>query len=224
MKFYVLTNPADAGEPAVTDFLDVDPVKRGEAPECPSCGETIGLLPWLPPHRAQLEVWGSQYGDVAFGPGYELLISKRLADLYRREGLSGLAGFHEVEVVRVIRRGGSKLRTPVPPYCCVTVAYSRAAVDLEASQLILEKPCTCSECRGGFVVRTTRVVLEEDTWSGEDLFRPRGLRGIIMASERFTAFFERNHMNNGLLIDADHFSFDFYPENGSSGAVEEGDS
>lgn len=210
MKFHVLKSPRDIQRPAVTDFVDADPVNRGQAPKCPSCGHFIGGLAWLPPHRAVLEVWGKEYGDIAFFMD-ELLISKRMADLYRAEELSGLQGFDEVEIVKVIRRGGSRLRTPPPPYYCVTVARSRAAIDVETSGLVLREPYTCNECRGGFIIRTARVVLEEGTWSGEDIFIARGLPGTILTSKRFKAFFDRHLINNGILIDATEYSFDFYP-------------
>jgi hypothetical protein len=196
--------------PGVTDFVDANPVNRGEAPKCPSCGRFISGLVWLPPYRAVLEVWGKEYGDIAFFMDV-LLISKRMADLYRTEGLSGLQGFDEVEIVKVIRRGGSRLRTPPPPYYCVTIARSRATIDVAASGLVLREPYTCNECRGGLIVRTERVVLEEGTWSGEDIFIARGLPGTILTSERFKAFFDKYHINNGILVDAVEYSFDFYP-------------
>lgn len=214
MRFYVLTNPTGPEgyrRLAVTDFVDADPVNMGDrAPRCGVCGGIIGLLPWLPPYRATLEVWGKEYGDIAFGMG-GLLISKRLQDLFRKEGLSGFEGFHEVEIAKVIRRGGSKLRTPPPPYYYVAIASSRAAVDVAASGLVLKEPYTCNECRSAFVIRTARIVIEQGTWSGEDIFYARGLSGTILMSERCKAFFERNHINNGVLVDAAEYSFDFYP-------------
>lgn len=211
MTFYVLLSPRDTTGPAVTDFGRVKPVHDGEAPKCPNCGGFIGSLPWLPPYRAELEVWGEEYGDIAFGPGGERLVSERFAALYKAGGLTGLGGFHEVEVIKVIRRGGSKVRTQLPKYYCVSIARSRAAIDQVASEFVHERPVACSECRVGSIKRWTRIAMEENTWSGEDVFFARGLPGTILTSERFKEFFDRNHINNGILTSAAEYSHDFYP-------------
>ena len=214
MKFYVLTNPHGFGRLAVTDFSTAEPVRLGEAPKCPVCGKFIGMLPWLPPHRAELELWSGEFGDIAFGPGNELLVSERFAGVYRDWGLTGLTGFHDVEITRVLRRSGPRLRKPPPSYYCVGVCRSRAAVDVQASGLGLKAPWTCEECRSGFIVRSERVVVEEGTWSGEDVFFARGLPGTILTSEHFREFFEANEINNGVLVQAHKYAFDYYPEGG----------
>lgn len=213
MSFYVLRNPIgrdDYQRFAVTELISAEPMNQGDAPSCPRCGTTIGLLNWLPPYRVELEVWSKEYGDIAFGVS-KLLISERVKMLYEAEGLSGLEGFHEVEIVKITRRGGSRLRTPPPKYYCVSITRSRAVIDAKASELVMAEPNVCEECRNGFVVRTTRVVLEEGTWSGEDVFIARGLPGTHIASQRFKDFFDRHNINNGVLIPAAEYSFDFYP-------------
>ena len=211
MSFYVLESPRDVQGGAVTDYLPTKPVHDGEAPKCPCCGDHVGMIPWLPPHRAVLEVWGRQFGDIAFGPGDELLVSEHFAVLYETNGLTGLSSFNEVCIARVKRRGRARVRGQPPKYYCVSVVRSRVAVDGKASGLVLEEPWTCEECRGGFLVRATRVVLEEHSWSGEDIFFARGLPGTILVSQRFKEFFERNQINNGMLIPASEYSFDLYP-------------
>ena len=220
MKFYVLDNPSDTERGAVTDFTQSKPMNLGEAPTCPICGGFIGSLPWLPPYRAELEVWGKDYGDIAFGPGNELMVAQRVADAFKHEGLFGFSGFNEVDIVKVIRRGGSKIASHPPRYFCVAIARGRAAIDVEASKMVHEEPFTCPECRSGLIKRIGRIVLEEGTWSGEDVFFARGLPGTILASERFKAFFDRYSVNNGVLIDAADYSIDFYPWEKNAGGNE----
>lgn len=214
MRFFVLRNPrvTKQKDMAITDFLKSDDANTGEAPICPVCGEFIGMLPWLPPYRAELEVWGKAYGDIAFGAGDEMLVSARFAMLYKEATLIGLEGFKETEILKIKRRGGSRLRLPPPKYYCVKVVRSRAAINIKASGLVLREPPTCDECRDGFIIRTQRVILEENTWSGEDVFFARGLPGTIITSERFKDFFEDKGINNGLLIPAEDYSFDFYSD------------
>jgi hypothetical protein len=58
--------------------------------------------------------------------------------------------------------------------------------------------------------------LEEGTWSGEDVFRPRGLWGIILVSERFVRFAEKHALSHIAWVPIDKYVWDpqrlFYPE------------
>jgi len=218
VSFYVLDNPKTQKQEehglAITDFISVDPVNTGSAPLCPMCHQPIGMLPWLPPYRAELEFWGSEAGDIAFGSGNELVVSERFRQLYLNAGLVGLSGFDRVEVVRTRSYGRKKRIKPAGDYYVVRIARGRGAIDQRASELVREGGPICEECReggiGGIVKRVKRIVLEENTWSGEDIFYPRGL-SIIMTSERYRDFHMQNKINNGLLVEAPQFSFDYYP-------------
>src|SRR5437899_5941141 len=92
---------------------------------------------------------------------------------------------------------------------CNDSAISQTTVFRQS--LVHEKPHTCNECRSGLIKRAARIVLEDDTWSGEDVFYARGLPGTRLTSERFKAFFDKYSINNGVLIDAAEYSFEFYP-------------
>ena len=218
IRFYVLRNPEveEGQEPqfAVTDFLKSDPVNRGSGLLCPLCHKPVGMLPWLPPYRAELQFWGKEAGDIAFGPGDELLVSERFIQLWRQAGLCGLGGFDKVEVVKTKNCGRKKRGLkPAGNYHVVKMARSRAAIDDAASGLIREgEGRACEECRArGIIKRARRVVLEEETWSGEDVFYARGLSGTIIVSERYRDFHIANRINNGLLIQANEYGFDSYP-------------
>jgi hypothetical protein len=212
MTFYVLANPREVDRFAVTDYCNSEGShNHAPAPRCPVCNSPIALKPWLPPYSAELEVWGNVYGDIAFGPGNELLVTKGVAAAFKDEHLSGLSGFHDIDIVKVINRSGSKLSASPPSYQVVTIARSRAAIDIRASELIHEDRYTCQECRSGLIKRAARVIIEEGSWSGEDIFFARGLPGTVVTSERFKSFFQKYRINNGILIEADKFSFDHYP-------------
>lgn len=212
-QFYILKDPCvdDQCHLAITDFTSSEPDLTGEAPRCNVCGGYVGSLPWLPPHYAELEVWTNVYGDIAFGPGQEILISKRFLDLYKICGLTGLSGFDEVNITKVIRRGSSKLKKDTPQYYCVSITRSRALIDTEASEMVHEEPWTCPECKSGLIKKAQRIILEPNTWSGEDIFFARGLPGTIIVSQRFKDFFDKYKINNGMLVAAEQYSFDFYP-------------
>jgi hypothetical protein len=168
------------------------------------------MLPLLPPVRVQLETWGTECGDIAFGPSDEILISTRVHECFRAAKLTGLIDIGPVEIIKV--NSHQKLRGNVTSYRCCRISRSRATIDEVKSGLQIEEPWTCEECRiGGIIKRVARLVLEEGSWSGEDIFIGRGLPGIIMTSERFVAFCRHNDVLNAHLLHAEKFSFDYYP-------------
>lgn len=191
-----------------TRFDKAEPVKRGDAPRCPKCGETMGMLRWLSPYRAELELHGEGWGDFVEGPGYEVLISERLAEAVRKEGLTGLLGFEPVEVVRVRGRRKKSKALVAPRYVVVTPCLGRGAVDEARSRLRQVKPVTCLECRSGGLDSIHGFALEAGTWNGEDVFRPRGFRGCIVVSERFTGFIQRHGFTNMKLIPTEEYIWD----------------
>jgi hypothetical protein len=163
---------------------------------------------WLPPYCVQLELYGQGLGDFIEGPGYDVLISERFAEAFRAEGLTGLLGFHPVEVVRVKRKRKGPKPGAVPRYFAVTVCFSRAAVDDGRSRVRRFEPVTCPECRDPGRDSIHGFTLEPGTWQGEDVFRPRGLQGSILGSERFAEFVKRHGLTNMKLTPTEEFICD----------------
>jgi hypothetical protein len=211
MKFFILHNPKAGRGDAVTDYVPVDGSRSGDAPRCPVCGKFLGMLPLLPPVRVELEAWGSRWGDVVFGPSDQILISAKLKTLFVESGLVGFIRFDPVEVVKA-KRHESAVGGPLD-YQLASIQRSRAALDESTSGLIRDETVTCEECHlGGIIKRVRRIVLQPNTWSGEDVFFARGLPGTIMASERFKRLCEDNKLANCSLIAAERFGFDHYPQ------------
>jgi hypothetical protein len=73
----------------------------------------------------------------------------------------------------------------------------------------------CAWCRETGVDAIDGLALEEDTWSGEDVFRPRGLSGVILVSERFMCFAQRHALSHFSFVPIDKYVWDplghFYP-------------
>ena len=191
-----------------TQFDDVDPVNLGDTPHCPRCGGHMGMLPWLPPYRVALELHGQVPGDFVEGPGYEVLISERFAQAFQAEGLTGLLGFHPVEVVRVRRKRKGPAPHAVPSYFAVTACFGRGAVDEARSRIRRSEPITCPECRSAGVDSVHGFALEPGTWQGEDVFRPRGKRGSLVVSERFAEFVQRHGFTNMKLTPTEEYVWD----------------
>jgi hypothetical protein len=204
-RFFVLEE-GDVGSRYDVNVEKVEPVNRADAPRCPHCGDIIGLLKWLPPYRVKLELHGDELGDFIKGPGNERLISERFAEAFRAEGLIGLEGFHPVEVVRV-RSMRKRPRQPLsePRYFVVWPCFGRAAVDLVLNRVRFSSPLTCTECRSTSIDATHGFVLDPGTWGGEDVFRPRGMQGRVVVSERFKDFVERHGLTNMVLTPTEQF-------------------
>ncbi len=216
MKFFVLQNPKAGRGDAVTDYLPVDGSRTGDAPRCPVCGNFLGMLPLVPPVRVEIEAWGSRWGDAAFGPSDQILVSDKLKKLFAEAGLVGFERFDPVVIVKAKKR---KPGAGDPPdYWLASIQRSRAALDDSASGLVRDEAPTCEECRiGGIIKRTRRIVLQANTWSGEDVFFARGLPGTVLVSERFKHFCEANDLANCFIVAAEDFSFDHYPQDRSAG-------
>ena len=212
MSFFVLRNPSayQTDDHAVTDATPVDPVHVGEAIRCSDCGNNLSMLPWLPPFRVVLEPWTCAYGDITWAIGNELLLSERFVDLFQESGLTGLQVLGHAEIVRVTPRGGARPQGTPPQYLCARPVLSNTKIDLEASGVEMQGPVTCDTCRSGVLLRHKRVVVDEGTWTGEDLFYARGLSGLIITSERFAEWFRKNKINSGVLVPAQEFATDFH--------------
>jgi hypothetical protein len=205
-RFFVLKE--DLHGPCDTDFDTAEPVNLEEAPRCPLCGGAVGMLTWLPPYRGELTLHGESSGDFVKFPGYEVLVSERFAEAFRAEGLTGMLGFHPVEVSRVRgKRKGSK-PVNVPRYFLVSPCFGRAAVDMAQSRIRHEQPVSCPECRDIGPDSIHGFALEPGTWAGEDVFRPRGLQGRIVVSERFAGFVARHGLTNMRLIPIEEYTQD----------------
>jgi hypothetical protein len=188
-----------------TKFNKVKPVNRGDAPQCPRCHSFLGSLSWQPRHRVELELYGESPGDFVEGPGNSFLISERMAAAFQAEGLSGLLGFHPVEVVHVRRKHRSSKVDAVPCYFAVEACFTNATVDVAHSRLRYDKPVSCPECRSAGLDSVHGFVLEPGTWKGEDVFRARGLPGTIIVSERFAGFVARHGLTNVKLTPTEQY-------------------
>ena len=108
VNYYLLKNRVRLNESEyVTDYIGAEPVNIGEsAPTCDLCGKFMGMLPWLPPFRVELETWGCEFGDLATGSGgdWNLLVSERLRNLVLENGVTGFQEFQSAEVTRVRMR------------------------------------------------------------------------------------------------------------------------
>jgi hypothetical protein len=114
-----------------------------------------------------------------------------------------------VEVVRVRSRKKKAAKgLAVPRYFLASTSYGPAAVDLVLNRVRTVKPVTCMECRAAGINAINGFVLEPGTWGGEDIFRPRGMPGRLVVSERFKDFVERHGLTNLVLTPTEQYVWD----------------
>ncbi len=89
--------------------------------------------------------------------------------------------------------------------------YGGTALDLAASGFEWLEPPTCPVCHKATIVRWKRLIVKDGTWTGEDIFRPRGMSGTSMVSQRFKDACELHGIKNAVFEPAETSGHDFYP-------------
>ena len=102
-RFFVLLRD-DLRQPHDTDFVPVLGFETGDFPRCPTCGQGIGQRDWLPPFKVEITVHGKEGAGDFVECARSLLLYERMVDAFRSEHLTGLQGFHPVEVVKMSGR------------------------------------------------------------------------------------------------------------------------
>jgi hypothetical protein len=204
--FFVLKE--DPSERYDAQWLKARPVRTGDAARCPACGGIIGMRTWLPPYQGEVEVHGEALGDVISATGDDMIISERLAESFRAEGLTGWGGFHPVDILRVRKGRVRQDMESTPRYFVVNPCFGQGAVDETRSRLRRNKPAECDGCRYAGLDSIHGFVLEQGSWKGEDIFRPRGLQGCVVVSERFAGLVRRHGFTNMELIPTEAYVWD----------------
>lgn len=209
MKFFLIHQfPKSQPPSAMTDFLSADGTRYGDAPRCEQCKQYVSSRLWLPPYRINLETWSRDYADVGI-VGMDLVVSRHFKEVWEDSMLLGLSEFDPVEVV-AIRRHKKAVGQP-PPYFRAVVCRGSAAIDLDASGFEWDKPPTCGECRLGTTLRCWRhVIIDQQSWAGEDVFIARGLPGEIIVSSIFKDLCDKNDIRINTLLPAEDYGYDYY--------------
>ncbi|NET39687.1 MAG: hypothetical protein F6K19_48300 [Cyanothece sp. SIO1E1] len=184
MKYFVLKNPKAEEYENVTDYVTIEESVLGKAPVCPVCGSYTGMLPVLPPVVVEIQSQGSQWSDVSFGSGDQILVSDQLK---KRFVDYSLLGIESIEPVAIAKAQSRKRMMPNPPkYWICTITHSKISIDDKASNLVRERSWTCPYCKfGGLIESFDRVILEDEDQTSEDIFFARGLPGTLLVSAKF---------------------------------------
>jgi hypothetical protein len=214
MKFFLLQQPKAGSledRLARSDALKEEGFNVGDCVRCPTCNRPLSMLKWLPPYRIELETWGKHYADVV-EVGNDLIVSERFMQAFIKSRLTGLLSFEPVEVIKVVHRR-TKPNGLLPRYYKAPVARSSTAIDQELSGYVWEdKSKVCPDCLFDTLKRYRSLIVNEATWSGEDVFYPRGGNGPLV-SERFKAIVEDYGLQGIVFVPAEspETGYDSYP-------------
>jgi hypothetical protein len=179
MKFYVL-GKIDIGEYDAW-CSPMKPWHQGDAPRCPECDTYIGALPWLPPYRAEIIVTGGKLGDITDVASNRMLVSERFRRAWEERQLKGITEFAPLERMRI---RPARLAKPGIVYYHIQPQLLGPVIDFEHSKFN-NGIIVCDKCKymPGFngVVGFT---IDQASWTGEDIFRPWGLWGRVIVTDR----------------------------------------
>jgi hypothetical protein len=200
-RFYVLV-PAQRSE-SDTEFFKADPIIRGDAPVCGTCGRFLGMRRWLSPRRAEVVVHGARAGDFAFRSSSEFLVSEAVVKAFEEEGLTGLNDLEEVTVSATLRAA------PVQPrrYYYGEITLHGADVDPLHSNIERTENPECDWCIGSGIASIHGFEIADQSWSGADMFVARGLPGVVVVSEAFRRVAEERAFSNLELVPTKDFTW-----------------
>jgi hypothetical protein len=200
-RFYVLV--PGRGSAADTEFFKTEPITRGEAPKCTTCGRFIGMRRWISPRHAQVVVHGQRPGDFVFASSSEFLVSEAAISAIRNEGLMGLSDVAEVQVSSTLMAEAGE----VGRYFYGDITQQGADLDSARSDVERTAAPECDDCLSDGIASIRGFAIDSSTWSGADIFVPRGLPGVVVVSEAFRRVAEEHSFSNIDLVLTDRFTW-----------------
>jgi hypothetical protein len=195
MTFYELDMLHQVGLGAAT-FEAVGEVERAEPPHCEVCGWRLGLLRRLPPYDYKMT-------------------SKHVADLVTDGGVFAVSPQFEEQFVSAGLKGLEFSQSPVHLTNSSAViyiaqpAYTYTLIDTEASGAVVREFVGCKACGSAAYNKIDRIVIREDTWTGEDVFTLSSLKGVVLVTQRFVDFVNANQFSGFSFKHQDDFHFDY---------------
>ena len=186
-------------------------------PSCPACARPIGRLPWLAPHEVQLKQ-PRRVGDFVSGAGGSaFLASERFVEAWQDSTLSGIDRLLDITVVRMGTTASAR-SLPRPHLHGVTPVHSMTRVDytkMGVQWSVHPDRAYCRTCGpgggglGGIARSWQRIMVDPQSWTGDDMFFAINFPGTILLSESAAAFIEHHRFSNAQLIPADDYAYAF---------------
>ncbi len=175
------------------------------------------MLHWEPPYDVVIKNPGRLGDFVAGAGGCDFLVSKRFVSLYKEEKLSGI---QEILPINIIQMGTTKKAKQMDPPKLFGVYLSRSMTRVNYDEMGIDwmtKPSIdyCKTCgpgggsSGGSWRSRERIVIEKDTWTGEDFFHPINHGGTYILSNNAADFILRHKFTNTEVIHSEQAAYSF---------------
>lgn len=200
MKYYVITNNLfDDSQFAYGEHRDAN-YKTGKAKICKGCGAFISMLEWLPPF--EINVSKKELGDFIFGAYVGFFVSKNFKDKFEQTNLNGLYNFKKVDLYH-------KGKLVNEEYYYPEISLINAFVDLKHIEFDEKELCdTCQKGRS-IINKIDRILFEAPDQIKEDVFFTTSIgESIIILSDSFRDFLEKEEFSNIKLLDTAKFKWD----------------
>jgi hypothetical protein len=195
MRFWVFDPPMMVGRWAFAEVVDA---VYGRAPRCERCGQLIGMRPWLPPYKAKLSpgTKRAEPADVITGPGFTgFMATLKFVEGFRQAELRGIDRWEPVELGGLAP--GSYLYGVMPaPSVRASLSKMHAVFD--------GGPPTCPRCRQAVLKSYSGVVVDEGSWTGQDIFQLTN-PSILLTTGRFADFAAAGEYTGLHLIPAEKY-------------------
>ena len=185
-----------------------DPMNFGDAEHCPQCNRSIGPLEWLSPHYIRLSSFHPiKWGDFLWRAGFQLMVSKRFRNFYETTGDKGIKKFYPSAI---IKKAGTKLASSIhniPIYHSVKLARDGATISDTLSN-VQRRGKPCSFCRLNSLISIHGAVFEANSWTGNHIFKAKGLPGTIFVTEEFCSWILKFNFTNVRCIPARRYAYE----------------
>lgn len=205
MRFFALTqsNPESHWD---TEYMPVNGTRYGGPPLCPECGGPIASRVWLPPYSVEVKTYGKAFGDFAFLAASKFLMSKHAAEAWTAAGLMGVREFHPVDI-----QSHSPRSIRAPEYFVPVIDTGVTRIDVHGTVIMPSATPPhglCKECLSRSIDAIGKIVIDESSWDGSDIFVARGLPGQVLVTERFVEFVANAEITNASAAPAESFRWD----------------
>lgn len=170
--------------PCRTEFYwEHNRVTRRPVHTCPRCGEGVGMLRSLPPHRVECDGGGDRLADYVPVSCIDAIVSEQLFCVLRSERITGWRPLGKVTIIggrpkRAIQRDGGRRYIGIEPFTPVRV-------NERASEFARNPDSVCGFCGQG-LAGYKRVVFERPVpLNTPDLFWCWNMPSAVFCSQRF---------------------------------------
>jgi hypothetical protein len=191
--------------------------KYGDAPQCEACGAYVDGGRWLPPYEVDMKQ-PRTIGDFVAGPGgCDFLLSDRALKVFQLEKVKGIQSILPITILKMgTTKKGNTYRRPKLHGISVTRAHTRILYEKMGVRWA-EKPERdyCRVCgpggggSGGVYRSYERIVVNELSYSGEDVFKAANFPGHILLSEKAVNTILSNKLTNASIVPCEHATYSY---------------